>query len=168
VLEALVGRSGVVAEHAGDEPRDRVDDGQTSDLATGQHEVTEADLQRVQQRHDPLIVAFIVAADEQEAFVARKFAGQRLGKRTALRGQENPQGRSGISGFDGRNGVANRLGQAEHAGAAAEGAVIHGLVLVVAGVVAELVGVELNEAGGLRAPEDARREIRLHHLREQR
>ena len=68
--------------------------------------------------------------------------------------------------FDRVDSVDHRLAHEYHSGSAAERAIVDFAVGVL-GVVAKLVGVQFDEAGGLRAAEDASRQVRLDDLGEQ-
>ncbi len=72
-----------------------------------------------------------MAAEHEEPFFASEFFDERLCERFALRREIDSAGFVGLVAFDGLHGVPHGLAHHDHAGAAAEGAVVGFAVRVV-------------------------------------
>ena len=128
-IEAVLHVAGFVAQHSGLQTGYRVEQRHGRDLAAGENEVAEADLVRDARVDEALVDAFIAAADQHRALAGGpaldRFVAQRLAdgrkqhdrRRRAARGQRRVEA--------GRE----RLGHHHHPGAAAEGPVVHALVV---------------------------------------
>ena len=143
--EAVVGRAGVVAEHAGDEAHDGVHEDDGGDDAIGEHVVADGDFVVHEMVEDALVHAFVVAAEDDE--VAALCAKVGVFLRDAL--VEAPPARAHED--DARLGRAQRFHGFEdglafhhHALPAAVGGVVRGAVAVVRPF-AEVVGFESDD-----------------------
>src|SRR5262249_40978846 len=87
--ERVVLRRSLVAERAGKEPDDRVDDGQRPRLAPAQHVVPDREL-LVDPVGDALVDALVTPADEQERGFPGELLRVRLRERSPARGEEDP------------------------------------------------------------------------------
>ena len=85
---AVVGGALVVAEDAGEEAGDGVDDDGGGEGAVGEDVVADGKLAVDEVVDDALIDAFIVAAEEDEMRHLRQFLGDALGEGTAGGGEE--------------------------------------------------------------------------------
>ena len=83
----------------GTQADDGVDDGQHRRLAAGHDEVPQAHFLGLEQLDDALVEALVVSADQEQPLVLGEPLRGSLIKRSALRGQENPQGRTCVQGF---------------------------------------------------------------------
>ena len=68
--ERFFGDRRVVADHAGQQPGDRLDHDERRRLAAGQHEVADRELAVAQMIGDPLVDALVAAADQREPVAA--------------------------------------------------------------------------------------------------
>ena len=78
VGERLVVGRGRVAEHAGHEAADRLDDQEGPDLAAGQHHVADRDLVVDQVLAHPLVDALVASAEQREPARVDELVGHRL------------------------------------------------------------------------------------------
>src|SRR3990172_6008237 len=95
-------RAGRVAERAGQETRNRVDEDQCGEFTSGQNVIADGDFVGDEMLADALIHALVAAADQGEAFVRGQRAGDGLRENTSLRRKQN-DGRSAQwskNGFD--------------------------------------------------------------------
>ena len=149
--EAVVGRAGVVAEHAGDEAHDGVHEDDGGDDAIREDVVADGDFVVHEMVEDALVHAFVVAAEDDEVAALCAKAGVFL--RDALihappaRAHEDDAGLRRAERF---HGLEDWLAFHHHALPAAVGRVVGGAVAVVRPV-AEVVGLEGEEALFLRA-----------------
>jgi len=151
----VVLRAGGVAQHAGPQPGHGVHNRQRGQLAAGEHKVAERDFVGGQVLADALVKAFVAPADEGQARLLGQGLGDGLGEGPALRGHQDDGRTVGGAGRaeDGLDGGEDRLGLHNHAAAAAVGQVV-GDVVFAAGVVADVVHLHVEQAGGLGALED--------------
>src|SRR5213082_264470 len=78
-----------VADHAGDQAADRVDEHHRRDLAAAQDVVADRDLVRGQARADLVVDALVAAADDDQPRLAGELRGQALVQAPAPRLQEH-------------------------------------------------------------------------------
>ena len=85
-----------VAEHAGQQPGDGLDDHQHRDLAAGEHVVAEGDLGHPARRRGlvehPLVDALVAAAGEDQPRLGGQLVRERLGERRAARRRDDERG----------------------------------------------------------------------------
>ena len=126
--KALVLAGFVAAQHAGNEPRHRVDDDQRAQLAAGEHIIADGNLLIDHQIDRPLIHALIVAAQKQQFAVSGQLLGHGLIERAAARGEIEPLSVKAVlrAGLD---RVHDRLREHDHARPAAEGVIVGIFVL---------------------------------------
>ena len=166
---ALAGEALLIREHAGDKAAHGVCHRHGGDLAAGQDKVAEGDLLVHALFNEALVHALVVAAHEHEMVVVRgKTARAALVERLALRGHVNDA--AALFARLGAHVVKARLERLRHhhaAPAAAVGVIVH-LLLFVFGIVADLDGVDVQNALLLGAAENADLERRLHRVGEER
>lgn len=153
VLKGGVG----VAEGAGDEADDGVHEDEGGQLASREDVVADRDLEGGEFLDDAFVDALVVAAEEEEAGPGGEIAYEGLVEGDALGGQEDARCGAGVLGFGGDDGVPDGLAGHDHARAAAEGAAV-GFVVLVVGVVADVGGVPGDEACGAGAGGDGEAE----------
>ncbi len=166
--EALVMRGGLVAEDAGKEAGDGVYDHGGSEFAAGEDEVADRNLAVSEEIVDALVYAFVAAAEQDDAFGAGEFMGDRLSEALALGGEQDDgfalriafSQRSDTEGLDGSE---ERFGFEDHAFSATEGTVVHGAMFVF-GPGAEVVEVDGGFAGVEGALEDSEAEGAIEEL----
>ena len=148
----------LVADHAREQPRDRLGHGEHGDLAAVEHVVAETEHgERVARPElvvdalvDPLVAP---AGEDQPVVLLRHPPGDLLGEDLAARsGHDHVRGLPGTRGADGVERLAPGLGPHDHAGAAAVRRVVDGAVPVV-GPVAQVVDLHLEQALPLRPPQ---------------
>ncbi len=157
--EALVFAGGFVAEDAGKETGDGIDDNGGGEFAAGEDVVADGELAVAEQVVDALVDALIAAADEDEAVKADELAGGGLGEGRTLGGEEDNLLAGGVAGGfggdgEGFDGLGEGFGLENHALTAAKGAVVNGAVTVVREA-AEVVDLDGDQAPGDGPAEDA-------------
>jgi hypothetical protein len=90
--EAFECAGGFVAEDAGNEAHDGVDDDGGGELAATEDVVADGELQVAVELVDALVDAFIAAAEEDDAVEGGEFAGEGLGEGFALGGEQDDAG----------------------------------------------------------------------------
>ena len=90
---AVVGGALVVAEDAGEEAGDGIDDDGGGEGAVGEDVVADGKLAVDEVVDDALIDAFVMAAEEDEVGHAHELLGDALGEGTAGGGEEEDEGR---------------------------------------------------------------------------
>ncbi len=157
----LVGRTQLVAEHAGDEADHGVDHDHRRHFAAVADEVADRDFHRVQHLPDAVVEPLVPPAQQQQPrspspaprpFVAS--AARRPGVSIT-----NLPGDSAFACTASTQSITG-CGHQHHPGAAAERPVVHPLVLVLRPV-ADVPGVNLNQAGLDRVFEQALAEVTL-------
>jgi hypothetical protein len=147
-----------VAEDAGEEAGDGVDEDGGGEFAAGEDVVADAELFVAEVLGDALVDALVAAADEDDAVAGGEAAGVGLGELAALGREQDDAGGGGAGGSggdgEGFEALEDGLGLEDHAFAAAEGAVVDGAVTVV-GEAAEVVDIDLGDAGAEGARDDA-------------
>ena len=161
--EALLLRRPLVPQHAGDETGDAVGDGQSRDLAAGQHEIAYGHHVRGEGVDIALVDALVVAADDDELLFFCQLPGQSLVEGTARRGGDEDAGTL-VCG-DGSRGRGQHVRLQHHAASAAVEAFVRGLVLI-QGKVPD-VGHRDVQQPGLPAPAYHGMVQRREHFREQ-
>ncbi len=147
----VVLRAGRVAERAGQETRDRVDEDQCGEFTSGQNVIADGDFVGDEMLADALVHALVAAADQGEAFVRGQRAGDGLRENASLRRKQN-DGRSAQWSKNGFDRLEERLGLHHHPAAAAVGRVVGG-VMFVARPVADVMQAHVNQpvlAGALK------------------
>ena len=141
----------------GTQPGDGLDDQAGGDLAAGEHDVADAQLVVDEVLADAVVDALVAPAQQAEPVEpAASSCGERLVEAAAA-GTEQEQRARRVGGLDGGE---DRLGPHQHPGAAAERAVVDGAVDV-GGVLARVVGAQVEQAGGAGLAEQARRAERV-------
>jgi len=161
---ALVREADLVAQHARHESGYRVADHHRGDLAAREHEIARRELLVRALLQKPLVHALVVAADEDDVLiVALQLLRLLLGEHGAARREEDRVhgGRDLVA--DGRPAVVERVALQNRAPSAAVGVVVD-LVLPVRRVVADLVGLDREQALFPRAAENAGRQHGLDGL----
>ena len=147
-----------VAEDAGEQAHDGVNDDGGRQFAPGEDVVADGEFFVAVKLIDALVDALVAATDEDDAVEVRELAGDGLGEGAALGAEEDDAGAGGAFGLgwdaEGGEGLGQRLGLEDHALAAAEGAVIHGAVAVM-GEGAQVVRREFDVPLGQSAAEDS-------------
>lgn len=146
-----------MAEGPGKEADDGVHEDHGREFAAGEDVVAEAEFEGGEFLDDAFIDALVMAGDEEEAGFGGKVFDDGLGERAALWREEDAGSGAGVHGLDRVNGVPERLAGHDHAGPAAEGAVV-GLLMLVGGVVPDVVGVPFDEAAFTRTRGDGEAE----------
>src|SRR5215210_2383262 len=151
VLErvALVGL--LATDHAGNQPRHRLDEHERRKLATGQHVVSDGDLLRGKAFHHSFIHTLIPATDEGEVRLAGQLVHEFALEAAPRRAQQDRAAAIVAERLDRRE---HRLGLHDHAGSAPERFVVHGPVPI-GREVADVVQVDLEDALGDRPAEQA-------------
>lgn len=157
--KAVAGSGTFMAEGPGEEADDGVHEDHGRELAAGEDVVAEAEFEGSEPFDDAFIDALVMAGDEEEAGFGGEVLDHGLGERAALWREEDAGSGAGVHGLDGVNGVPERLAGHDHAGAAAEWAVV-GFLVLVGGVVPDVVGVPLDEAAFTRTRRDGEAERR--------
>ena len=154
-----------LAEHAGHEARDRIDDHERAELAAGQHVVADRQLLVDRDLEHALVDALVAPAHEHEVRQRGERSHARLGQRRP-RGDEQDamRGRRARGLVDRRE---QRLGLHHHARPAAVRSVVDGAVAI-GREVARVDGVDGDHAGLARAADDAGGQRRLDQLGEDR
>jgi hypothetical protein len=139
-----------MAEDAGEQADDRVDDDGCREFAAGENVVADGKLFIAEQFADAFIDALITATDENNTIQLREAAGCGLGEALALCGEQNDGFASCVAfcfGCDAQrlDAIEDGFGLEHHAFAAAEGAVVDGAVTVMRKG-AEVVGVRFRKA----------------------
>ena len=135
-----------MAEDAGDQARDRVQDHHRGGLAAGQHAVADRDLLERPPVADALVEALVPPAQEQQPAPPGRARARASGRSARLRGERRIIRAFGASATHRLEAVEDRLGLDQHPGPPAEGLVVHGLAAVgreVAEVVEPHVGQPL-------------------------
>ena len=148
-----------MAEDAGEQADDGVEDDGCAELAAGEDVIADGEFLVAEELADALVDAFVAAADENDAIEGGETAGGCLREALALRGEKNDGLAGGVTGglgseIEGLEALEDGLGLENHALATAEGTVVNGAVAVV-GEGAEVVGVGAGEAGAQGARDDA-------------
>jgi hypothetical protein len=152
--EALEAGAVGVAEDAGEQADDGVDDDGCGEFASREDVVADGELFVAEELAHALVDAFVAAADEDDAVELAEPAGDGLREALALRGEQD-DGLPGRGGFGRVYGAIGFWGDAEglealedglrledHAFAAAEGAVVDGAMAIM-GEGAEVVSMGL-------------------------
>ena len=147
---AFLVQGGRRAHRAGQEPHHPIDDRGRRQFAAGEHEITDRHL-LVGQGANPFVEALVVAAEKHQLVVVRRPSAQvGLNEGLALGAhQQHPPPRQH---GDGPEGGIHRFGFEHHARATAVGLVVD-LAVLVGGVIAGIVGVELGDASA-KGPAD--------------
>ena len=161
VPEALVDGRLVVAHHPGDQPGDRLDDGDGRRLTAGQHEVAEGQLAVGQVVGDALVDALVAPAQQREPRRGRQLGRPGLVEAPAARAEQ--QQRPGRS--DGLDGGEHGLGGQHHPGSPAEGAVVDRPVRI-GGAGPEVVDPQVEQPGPGGLADQAGRRPGRHQIRE--
>ncbi len=157
--KAFILAGSFVAEDAGKETGDGIDDDGGGEFAAGEDVIADGELAVAKQVVDALVDALIAAADEDKAVEAGELAGGGLGEGRALGGEQDDLLAGGVAcGFGGDGEGFDSLGEGfgleNHALAAAKGAVVDGAVAVV-GEAAKVVDVDGDQPSGDGPAEDA-------------
>ncbi len=171
LLEAVLQVRLLVAQHAGHQARDGVQQGQRRQFPAGQHEVAQAQLDVHMAVDDALVQALVAAAQQRRAGAVGPLAHQRLVD-AATSGCEQHDGACGHARIRARarhrdQRALQRLGQHHHARAAAERAVVDAAVGAL-GVVAQGPQLHVDLARFVGAARDALRQERREQVGEQR
>ncbi len=142
-----------MAEDAGEEADDGIHEDHCAELAAGEDVIADGDFEGRKLFDDALVEAFVVAGDEEDAGLGGELLDERLLERGALGREEDAGGGTRVAGFDGVDGIPDGLAHHDHAGAAAEGAVV-GFVVLVTCEIADVGGVPLDDTGGAGARGD--------------
>lgn len=159
VEEALAGAEGVldgallVAEDARAEPGDRVEEHHRRQLAAGEDVVPDGDLLGPGELEGPFVHAFVAPGEEDEAGRVGQLADEGLVEAAALGGEVDRAGAARMARLCLVEGPQHGFRHQDHAGAAAERAVVHDAVAALAEE-AEVDEVHADEAAADRAPED--------------
>src|SRR5450759_2488410 len=149
--ERFVGVRGVVAEHAGDQSGDGLDDDERSGLAAGEDVVADGELAVAEMVGDALVDAFGAATEQGEAGPGRELGGDGVIE-AATAGAEEEQWAGWVDRLE---RLKERFGSHHHAGAAPEGGVVDAAVRIV-GVRQGVVESEVNDTGA-SGPAEQRR-----------
>src|SRR6185369_10921986 len=166
IAEAFGRRRIRAAEHARDQPRDRVDHDQRAELAAGQHVVADRDL-FIEQRAHAFVDAFVTTAEQQHRFAGRREARRNgLRERRSLRSEQDaPLRREACRDvFDRR---IDRLWTHHHSGTTAVRRIVDRM-RAAAGVVAKLMRADGEQTGFCRTAEHAEARARLDEFGKQR
>ena len=158
-------RAGFVADDIGEQAHDGIDDDQRGERAVGENEIADAEFLVDEMFANALIDAFVMAADKNNAIERGEFARLGLVEFGTARGEENNAARLRCLGLHVLHGGKNRFALEQHAGAAAVGLVIDGVMLV-RGVITQLVQADFRLTAALGAPEDRGVEGTAHDFRE--
>ena len=158
VLEEAIGERFVfgrslVAKGARDVPRDGVDDDHGRQFAAREDVVADRYLEVYAMLDEARVHPFVTAADEDEARLASECAREGVGEAHALRREVDDEAGFGCVRARGLERGIEDVDAHDHPLAATEGVVIDG-AMAVAGGLADIVQVEVEEAGFARAPED--------------
>ena len=135
-------------------------------LSAVQDIVADGDWLGVEEVEDAFVEAFVAPAEQEQSGFEGEFAGEVLVELSALRreDQEAPGRRGG--GGDGFDGFDDRRGHEDHAGTAAEGAIVDLLVLAL-GPVAEVPAMDGEQVAFDRAFDQALGQERVEQAGEQ-
>ena len=141
----LVGAAGC-AHHPRQQAHTGVEHGQGGDLAAGQHEIAQANLNQVAGLNDALVQTLVTPTQQDQARAGGPFSHQALIERPAARRQINARPRPVSDRVQGGGGD---IGAHNHAAAAAEGRVIDA-AMAVAGMGANIDRLQAPGLGGQR------------------
>jgi len=162
--EGFVLRRGFVAEGAGKQASDGVDDQSGGKFATGENEIADGDFFGSEMIGNSFVDAFVAAAEEENA-VESGVAASGFLRETFAGGGEQDDGGAGVEGgfgggvADGMteerfDGFEERLGFEHHALAAAKGAIVDS-AMTVFGEFAQVLDVDVDDGGFAGAADDA-------------
>ena len=164
----LLVRAGV-AEDAGLQARQGVEQHQRRQLAAREDVVADAQLEIDVGVDEALVDAFVARAEQDRAGAGRESLDRRLAQQRAGRREADQRRRRrlGAGGADRREGALERLDQQHHPRAAAVGSVVDARMRRIAEV-AQRPEVDVDAARLEGAPGDAVDEVRREQLRKQR
>ena len=146
-------RAGLVADDVGQQAHDGVDDDQRGQRAVGEDEIADAKFLLDEMLAHAFVDAFIMAADKNNALERGQFARLGLVELGAAGAEQNDAAGLGGLRLHVLHRGENRLALEQHAGSAAVGLVIDGVMLV-GGVIAQLVQRDLRLSAALGASQD--------------
>jgi len=162
--ERFILRRGFVAESAGEQASDGVDDESGGEFAAGENEIADRDFFGSEMFGDAFVHTFVATAEEEYAVELRVAARGFLAEALAGRGEQN-YGGVGIKCRLSRgvaygtaeerfDGFKQRFWLEDHAFAAAEGAIVDG-AMAVFGEFAQVLNVDVDDLGFAGATHDA-------------
>src|SRR5581483_6446548 len=154
-----------VADDAGDEPADRVDQHHGRDLGAAQYVIADRDLAGAEAGAHAVVDALVAAAHDDQARLAGELGRQRLVEAPAPGLEQDHRPR--VVEHHALDRLEYRLRLEDHPRAAAERHVVD-LAVPVVREVAQVVRVQLDDPALDRAPDDAVLERRPEHPREDR
>src|SRR5579859_4127121 len=132
-----------IADHAGHQPRHRVDQHHRWNLRSAEHVVADRDLPCGQAGAHAVVDALVAPTNDDESWFQRQLGGQALVEAFAPWLHENDRAR--VVEHHALHRFEDRLGLQHHAGPAAEGNVVD-LPVPVVRELAQVVGVQLEHA----------------------
>ena len=161
---ALVLEAGGFGQHTGHHPADGVGDDHGSQLAAGEHKVTDGQLFVDAGIHEPPIYALVVAAHQNHVLPGQQFPGLCLIKPGT--GGAHQDGVHLFVLLHVLQTAGQRLALHDHALTAAV-RVIVGAAALVGGVVPDVVAANVDQSGFPAPADDALAEGMIHHFGEQ-
>src|SRR5882672_9991376 len=163
--KVVLGQRVGIADHSGNQARDRIDQHHRGDLATAQDIVADRYLARVQGSPDPVVDALVPSAHDDQPRLCRQAFGQPLVERLAPRLHEHNG--AGVLRPNRLDRLDRGLRLEDHSRPAAERHVID-LPVPVMRVLAQVVRVQLEEPALDGAADHTLLENRAEHGREDR
>src|SRR5436190_14163460 len=163
-VERFFMRTGVIAQHARQQPRYRVHNHHCRQRAVRQHVIANGQLIVRQPFAHAFIKTFVMAGDEQQMLESGQFAGDCLVKGSSRRRKQNHASVFPREAFD---CFKERFRLEQHARPAAKGPVVHGAMPVMR-VIAQIVQAEFQPPGLTSALDDALIERPREHRGKQR
>jgi hypothetical protein len=162
--ERFILRRGFVAESAGEQAGDGVDDESGGEFAAGENEIADGDFFGGEMFSDAFVDAFVAPAKKKDAVQLRVAAGGFLGEALAGGGEQDDGGvrMERWPGGGVAYGMAEErfdcfeewFGLKNHTFAAAEGAIVDG-AMAVFGEFAQILDVDVDDGGFAGATDDA-------------
>ena len=145
--------AGFVADDIGEKTHDGVDDDERGKCAVSENEIAEGKFLVDEMFADAFVDAFVMATNEDDAVERGEFAGLGLVKFLSAGGEQDDATGLCSLRLDILDGGKDGFALEEHAGSAAVGLFIDGVVLV-GGVIAELVQMDLGLSRALGTTHD--------------
>jgi len=149
--KGLLLRTGFIAEGAGQQAGNGVDDDHGREAAVGKDVIPDRQFVMGQGLPHAIVDALIAAADDQQVRECGQLAGHGLVKDTAGWGHEH---NSSVGVGEGRSCFEDGLGFEKHSRSAAEWAVIH-RVMSVASIRPQVMNLKTESTGFAGSPDDA-------------
>lgn len=165
--ERIIQAALFIAEHAGQQPDDSVNDGHRGHFASVEDKVANADLFGLEDVQHALIKSFVATTHQHDTVAGGEVFGQPLVEPSTLRGQQNLSSRDIGHGVHVPNTSHGRFDLQQHSGAAAERTVIDFAMRGVFGPISEVVSLNLNQTSNNRLVQQALGQITVKDRREQ-